>query len=62
MLSRHCATALGMQHAGMDPVIVGFDAYRDEQTLETTASGYLGGLPLRVLVPREAAAQAATRA
>jgi arginase family enzyme len=27
-----------------------FDAHGDVQTLETTASGYLGGLPLRLLV------------
>lgn len=40
----------GLQHAGMDPGIVWFDAHGDVQTLETTASGYLGGLPLRLLV------------
>ena len=54
VLSGDCTTALGtvagLQHAGMDPGIVWFDAHGDVQTLETTASGYLGGLPLRLLV------------
>ena len=49
-----CTTALGtvagLQRAGIDPGIVWFDAHGDVQTLETTASGYLGGLPLRLLV------------
>ena len=52
--SGDCVTALGtvtgLQHAGIDPAIVWFDAHGDVQTLETTASGYLGGLPLRLLV------------
>ena len=51
--SGDCTTALGavagLQHAGADPAIVWFDAHGDVQTLETTASGYLGGLPLRLL-------------
>lgn len=38
-----------MARAGTDPGIVWFDAHGDVQTLETTASGYLGGLPLRLL-------------
>lgn len=54
VLSGDCTTALGtvagLQHAGIDPGIVWFDAHGDAQTLETTASGYLGGLPLRLLV------------
>ena len=41
----------GLQHAGLDPAIVWFDAHGDVQTLETTTSGYLGGLPLRLLMP-----------
>ena len=48
-----CTTALGtvagLQHAGIDPGIIWCDAHGDIQTLETTASGYLGGLPLRLL-------------
>jgi arginase len=51
--SGDCTTALGavagLQDAGVDPAIVWFDAHGDVQTLETTASGYLGGLPLRLL-------------
>ena len=54
VLSGDCTTALGtmagLQHAGIDAGIVWFDAHGDLQTLETTASGYLGGLPLRLLL------------
>lgn len=54
VLSGDCTTSLGtvagLQRAGVDPAIVWFDAHGDVQTLETTTSGYLGGLPLRMLV------------
>jgi arginase len=54
VVSGDCTTALGtvagLQRAGIDAGIVWFDAHGDVQTLETTASGYLGGLPLRLLV------------
>lgn len=53
VVSGDCTTALGtvsgLQRAGLDPGIVWIDAHGDLQTLETTASGYLGGLPLRLL-------------
>jgi arginase family enzyme len=53
VVSGDCTTALGtvagLQRPGADPGIVWFDAHGDVQTLETTASGYLGGLPLRLL-------------
>jgi arginase len=53
VVSGDCTTALGtvagLQRAGADAGIVWFDAHGDVQTLETTASGYLGGLPLRLL-------------
>jgi arginase len=53
VVSGDCLTALGtvagLQRAGVAPGVVWFDAHGDVQTLETTASGYLGGLPLRVL-------------
>ena len=53
VISGDCTTALGtvagLQRAGADAGIVWFDAHGDVQTLETTASGYLGGLPLRLL-------------
>lgn len=54
VVSGDCTTALGtvagLQRAGIDAGIVWLDAHGDVQTLETTASGYLGGLPLRLLV------------
>ena len=54
VLSGDCVASLGtvagLQRAGLDPAIVWFDAHGDVQTLETTTSGYLGGLPLRILV------------
>lgn len=54
IISGDCTTALGtvagLQRRGEDPAIVWFDAHGDVQTLETTTSGYIGGMPLRVLV------------
>lgn len=54
VVSGDCTTSIGtmagLQRAGMDAGIVWLDAHGDVQTLETTASGYLGGLPLRLLV------------
>ncbi|MFI5843792.1 arginase family protein [Catenuloplanes sp. NPDC051500] len=48
-----CLTALGivagLQRAGTDPGIVWFDAHGDVQTPETTTSGYLAGMSLRML-------------
>ena len=48
-----CLTALGtvagLQTAGIDPAIVWFDAHGDVQTPETSASGYLAGMVLRLL-------------
>jgi arginase len=53
VLSGDCAAALGtvagLQRAGADPGIVWFDAHGDVQTLETTTSGYLAGMALRLL-------------
>src|SRR5688572_21504140 len=53
VLSGDCTTSLGIvagvQVAKIDPSIVWFDAHGDVQTLETTASGYIGGMPLRML-------------
>lgn len=53
VMSGDCTTAMGtvagLQQAGLDPGIVWFDAHGDVQTLETSASGYLGGVPLRML-------------
>jgi arginase len=54
VLSGDCTVALGtvagLQRAGLDPGIVWFDAHGDMQTMETTTSGFLGGMPLRILV------------
>ena len=53
VLTGDCAISLGivagLQRAGTDPGIVWFDAHGDVQTPETTASGYLAGMPLRLL-------------
>lgn len=53
VMSGDCTTSLaavvGLQRAGVDPAIVWFDGHGDVQTLETTSSGYLGGMPIRVL-------------
>jgi arginase len=54
VVSGDCTTSLGivagLQQDGADPGVVWFDAHGDVQTLETTTSGYLGGLPLRLLM------------
>jgi arginase len=42
------ATLAGVQRAGLDPGLAWFDAHGDVHTLETSASGYLGGLSLRL--------------
>jgi arginase len=42
------ATIAGVQRAGLDPALIWFDAHGDVHTLETTTSGYLGGLSLRL--------------
>ena len=51
--SGDCLTALGtvagLQAAGTDPAVVWFDAHGDVQTPETTSSGYLAGMALRLL-------------
>ncbi|WP_197523014.1 arginase family protein [Actinokineospora pegani] len=42
------ATITGAQRAGLDPSVVWFDAHGDVHTLETSTSGYLGGMALRL--------------
>ena len=53
VLTGDCAISLGivagLQRAGAEPGVVWFDAHGDVQTPETTASGYLPGMPLRLL-------------
>ncbi|MEU9828498.1 arginase family protein [Micromonospora chersina] len=42
-------TLAGVQRAGLDPAVVWFDAHGDVHTLQTSTSGYLGGLSVRLL-------------
>jgi arginase len=52
VLSGDCLVALGVlagaQRAGSDPSLIWFDAHGDVHTLESSTSGYLGGLSLRL--------------
>ena len=49
-----CCTSLGvaagLQKAGIHPTLIWFDAHGDFNTWETTPSGFLGGMPLAMLV------------
>lgn len=53
-ISGDCCSAIGvtagLQAAGIDPCIIWFDAHGDFNTWETTPSGFLGGMPLAMLV------------
>jgi arginase len=42
----------GLQRARVSPVLIWFDAHGDFNTWETTPSGFLGGMPLAMLVGR----------
>ncbi len=42
----------GLQRRGVGPSIVWFDAHGDFNTWETTPSGYIGGMPLAMIVGR----------
>jgi arginase len=42
----------GLQRKGLHPAVVWFDAHGDFHTWETTPSGFLGGMPLAMLVGR----------
>jgi arginase len=47
-----CATIpvlAGLQRAGLDPLLLWFDAHGDFNTWDTTPSGFLGGMPLAML-------------
>jgi arginase len=52
VISGDCLVALGtlagVQRAGLEPALIWLDAHGDVHTLETTTSGYLGGLSLRL--------------
>jgi len=55
-LAGDCCTTIGflagLQRAGIEPLIIWFDAHGDFNTWETTPSGFLGGMPLAMLVGR----------
>lgn len=44
------ATITGVQRAGLDPSVVWFDAHGDVHTLDSSTSGYLGGMALRLVM------------
>lgn len=48
-----CVTSIGvtagLQRAGLDPLLIWFDAHGDFNTWDTTPSGFLGGMPLAML-------------
>lgn len=46
------AVAAGLRRAGAAPLLVWFDAHGDFNTWETTPSGFVGGMPLAMLVGR----------
>jgi arginase len=51
-----CCSAVGvlagLQRAGLSPTLLWFDAHGDFNTWETTPSGFLGGMPLAMIVGR----------
>ncbi len=51
-----CCSAIGvlagLQRAGTNPTLIWFDAHGDFNTWETTPSGFLGGMPLAMIVGR----------
>jgi arginase len=55
-IAADCCTAIGMlaglQRTGLQPTLIWFDAHGDFNTTETTPSGFLGGMPLAMIVGR----------
>ncbi|MDQ7840046.1 MAG: arginase family protein [bacterium] len=55
-ISGDCCSAIavlaGLQRAGTNPTLIWFDAHGDFNTWETTPSGFLGGMPLAMIVGR----------
>lgn len=55
-LAGDCCTCIGVtagiQRAGIKATLIWFDAHGDFNTWETTPSGFLGGMPLAILVGR----------
>jgi arginase len=46
------AVMAGLRRTGLDPVLVWLDAHGDFNTWETSPSGFVGGMPLAMLVGR----------
>jgi|GEM_PF-254291 len=55
-ISGDCCSAIavlaGLRRAGLSPTILWFDAHGDFNTRETSPSGFLGGMPLAMIVGR----------
>lgn len=55
-ISGDCCSAIGvlagLQRADTNPTLIWFDAHGDFNTRETTPSGFLGGMPLAMIVGR----------
>ncbi len=55
-LAGDCCTAIpflaGLRRSGINPLLIWLDAHGDFNTWETTPSGFLGGMPLAMLVGR----------
>jgi arginase len=51
-----CCTSIGvlsgLQRAGISPTLIWFDAHGDFNTWDTSPSGFLGGMPLAMIVGR----------
>ncbi|MGL5811311.1 MAG: arginase family protein, partial [Nocardioides sp.] len=64
VISGDCLAALGtlagLQRAGLDPALVWFDAHGDVHTVASSASGYLGGMSLRMAMGGDHALLGAT--
>lgn len=58
IIAGDCCTSLGvlagLQRANINPTLIWFDAHGDFNTRETSPSGFLGGMPLAMLVGRGA--------
>jgi arginase len=56
IIAGDCCTPIpvlaGVQRAGLHPMLLWFDAHGDFNTWETTPNGFLGGMPLAMLVGR----------
>lgn len=55
-LAGDCCTTIGvlagLQQGGLDPALIWLDAHGDFNTWETSPSGFLGGMPLAMIVGR----------